>query len=68
MQPSERFFMVARKPTFPQAKTAPKVRYATDTEAHEAAQKLANSSGNDFVVLEAIATVCPKDTNQKALF
>jgi hypothetical protein len=68
MQPSEKFFMVARKPTHPQAKTTPKVRYATDIEAHEAAQKLANATGNPFVVLEAIATVRPKDTNQKDMF
>lgn len=68
MQPSEKFFMVAQKPTHPSAKTAPKVRYSTHDAAHEAAQKLANSIGKPFVVLIAYATVKPKDTNQKDLF
>ncbi len=68
MQPSEKFFMVAQKPTHPNAKTAPKVRYSSGIKAHEAAQKLANNIGKPFVVLEAVATVNPKDTNQKGLF
>jgi len=68
MQPFEKFFMVAQKPTHPNAKTAPKVRYSSEIKAHEAAQKLANSIGKPFVVLEAVATVKPKDTNQKDLF
>jgi len=68
MQPSEKFFMVAQKPTHPQAKTTPKQRYASDIEAHAAAQKLANQTGNPFVVLEAVATVAPKDSKQKDMF
>ena len=62
------FFMACRSPSFPGAKTEPRVRYPTLEAARAAAQKLANQTSNPFTILAATETVKPKDTNQKDMF
>lgn len=61
-----RFWMVARSPRHPGAKTAPTTRYGSLSEARRAAQDLANQSDAPFVVLGVEETVWP-DTAQPAL-
>lgn len=62
-----RFWMVCRKPTGPQSKTEPQVRYSSFDEAMAAAQKLAKENDAQFHVLETVATARPGDTMQESL-
>lgn len=55
------FWMVCRAPTGPQSVTEPRKRYPTLDAARSAAQQLANQTGAEFVVLEAVQTIHPGD-------
>jgi hypothetical protein len=62
MQTTEaRFWMVARQPTHRNARTEPKVRYATLEAARDAARKLACENDAPFVILEVADIVHPSD-------
>ena len=57
----ERFWMVARQPRGPRARTEPKMRYATWEAAAEDAAELARTNGHPYVILEVRDVVEPGD-------
>ena len=54
------FFMVCRSPRHNGAKTEPRVRYGTEAEAREVAQRLADETDAPHVVLAATVTLWPQ--------
>lgn len=62
-----KFWMVCRKPTGPNSKTEPRVRYSSFNDAMEAAEKLAKENGAQFHVLETVATARPDGGQQGSL-
>jgi hypothetical protein len=54
------FWMIARAPRHEHSRTEPKVRYPTEAAAAEAAQRLADDTGADVVILAVTATVTPR--------
>lgn len=59
---SAAFWMVARSPRGPNARTAPTQRYSNRADAAAAAQALADTSGEFFVLLAAVETIHPRNT------
>ncbi len=62
-----KFWMVCRKPTGPNSKSEPRQRYSSFDDALAAAQKLAKETGNQFHILETVATARPEDATQGSL-
>lgn len=62
------FWMVCRAPTHAGSKTEPRYRYPSRDEAMAAAADLARANDAAFVVLEAVATVGPRDDATPSLF
>lgn len=61
------FWMICRAPRHEHSKTEPRQRYATEGEAIDAAQAMADQTNADFVVLTATKTIRPKGA-QRSLF
>lgn len=63
------FWMIARAPTHPKARTEPKARYASKSEARDAARKLATDTNAPFVLLEMVELIDPAtdDTTRRLL-
>ena len=62
-----KFWMVCRKPTGPNSKSEPRVRYSSFDDAMAAAQKLADDTGAQFHILETVATARPGVVHQGSL-
>lgn len=56
-----RFWMVCRKPTGPGSKTNPQTRFSTIADARRAAERLAQQTDAQHIILEAIEIVHPTD-------
>lgn len=54
-----RFWMVCRKPSGPQSRSEPRLRYSTIDDARRAAALLARSNDAAFLILETIEVIRP---------
>lgn len=56
-----RFWMICQRPQHRNSKTQPTARYANRAAAIDDARRLAHQTGRDFVLLEAVEIIRPKD-------
>jgi hypothetical protein len=61
--PKSPFYMVCRSPRHAGAKTEPRQRFTTLSDALTVAEKLSAETGQPHVVLGVVQTVWPKDKN-----
>lgn len=54
------FFMICRTPRSRASVTEPRTRYDTLTAAVDAAQSLANQTGEQFSILQSVRTIAPR--------
>lgn len=54
------FFMICRTPRSRSSITEPRQRYDTLTAAVDAALTLANQTGEQFTILQAVRTIAPR--------
>lgn len=64
---SSEFWMICRLPHHEHSKTEPRQRYATEAEARERAQAMADEHGWPFVVLTATIVMLPRGQQKKLL-
>lgn len=62
----ERFWMICRKPEHKGSRTEPKARYAHRDAALTDARRMAAETGHDFVLLEAVEVIRPRDSRTKS--
>lgn len=61
------FWMICRAPRHEHSKTEPRQRFASEDEAMQAAQAMADQQGADFVVLAATRTIRPRSDQESLL-
>ena len=60
MREDHRFWMICRRPLHARSKTEPRARFTTEAKARAEAQRLADETDADFVVLTATDVIRPR--------